>query len=136
MLEGLRRSPAATISRSMKQLGATVQEAALHFGVSVETVRRWLRAGAPCLSPGSVGPGHGALVDLAALERWRGQSRPESDRDVLPLVQTALHDVLRRDGGTGRPLWAELRVSPDAAASLLWAAYRRIAHALNSGVDV
>ena len=35
----------------------TVRAAALELAVSTETVRRWLREGAPCVKPGGHGPG-------------------------------------------------------------------------------
>jgi hypothetical protein len=51
------------------------------LGVKPDTVRAWLRRGAPCVEPGSNGPGKSAKVDVEALRRWRGRSA-----DDAPLV--------------------------------------------------
>jgi hypothetical protein len=58
-----------------------VPEAAAALGVRPDTLRSWIRHGAPVVQPGGTGPGEGALVDLEALRRWRGRSA-----DDAPLV--------------------------------------------------
>lgn len=118
---------------------ATVKQAAAHFRVSQETIRRWIREGAPCVSPGEVGRGHGALLDLDAVASWRASRLGVSQAggDPMEKVAMALVDVLRRDGGRGIPIHRELGVSDDAAIKILTHAQSRIERALGkSGTDV
>ena len=46
-------------------------EAARQLGKHPATLRRWVAAGAPCVSPGEPGRGRGAMVVVAHIERWR-----------------------------------------------------------------
>ena len=45
--------------------------AAKVLNVDVSTLRRWIRAGACTVRPGEPGRGHGAMVNVADLQRWR-----------------------------------------------------------------
>jgi hypothetical protein len=112
--------------------GVSIEQAAQHFGVHAETVRRWIRAGAPCLSPGQPGRGHGARLDLLAVARWRGATGDVPD-DVLLKVQGALLDVMRRDGGKGVPAHVEVGATREQAAAILTQAYARIQRMLSGG---
>jgi HK97 family phage major capsid protein len=48
---------------------SSLKQAGLALGKSPRTLRRWIARGAP--TAGSLGRGHGAQVDIAALQRWR-----------------------------------------------------------------
>ena len=112
---------------------SSIAEAAARFDVHEETVRRWIRAGCPCVSPGEVGRGHGARLDLNDVARWRAaRAGMKQTGDVMTKVETALLDVLRRDGGNGYPLPFELGLSQEQAARLLADAHARIARALQT----
>lgn len=67
-------------------------EAARELGRSPATLRRWIGEGAPCASPGGPGRGRGALVDVAALRRWRalGGAPAVQHEEWLALVAEAL----------------------------------------------
>lgn len=56
-------------------------KAADELGVKADTLRSWIRRGAPCMEPGGHGPGKSAKVNIEALRRWRGRSA-----DDAPLV--------------------------------------------------
>ena len=60
--------------------GLPVADAARELGVSVPTLRRWLRAGAPIAHRGRRGRGCAALVDPVAVASWR---RQEGGTDAL-----------------------------------------------------
>jgi len=104
--------------------------AARELRVSPATLRRWLRAGAPAMQPGSVGRGHGAMVCLADVQRWRrAQVAPAADPTddvLLDRVARALHDVFARDAGRGFPAHRELELRDRQAAALLVVAYHRL----------
>lgn len=117
---------------------ATVKQAAEHFRVSVETIRRWIREGCPCESVGEVGRGRGALLDLDAVASWRASRLGISIvGDPMERIAMALLDVLRRDGGRGVPIHRQLGVSDQAAVAILTHAQARIERALGkSGTNV
>jgi Helix-turn-helix domain len=115
--------------------GATVAEAAARFNVSPDTVRRWVRLGCPAIRPGEVGRTRGAVLDLDAVARWRA-SRAGVDsipNDLMERIETALLDVLRRDGGNGWPVTHDLGIEHSLATELLTHALRRIRRALEGG---
>ena len=90
----------------------TVRETAKQFGVHIGTVRRWIRAGCPCLQLGSVGRGHGAQLDPVEVQQWRvSQLIPtlaaQAEADVLKILATGMFDSLKRDGLMGQTLPAE-----------------------------
>ena len=58
-----------------------IKAAAAALNVQPDTVRGWIRRGAPVVQPGANGPGRGALVDLEAVRRWRARAA-----DDAPLV--------------------------------------------------
>lgn len=75
----------------------SVHEAALRFGVDVVTVRRWLKAGCPCVRRGHRGPGRCALVDLEQVALWRKRSTVVDGvtvEDALQRIASALCDAL------------------------------------------
>jgi hypothetical protein len=110
----------------------SLPEAARHFKVTPETIRRWIRAGCPCVSPGEVGRGHGARLNIGDVARWRAARAgvPAVPDDLMTRIETAIVDTLRRDGGNGRPVAADLGLSHEQAATLLTHAYSRIRRVL------
>jgi hypothetical protein len=102
-------------------------------GLSPQTVRRWIRNGAPCARRGRPGPGGETLVDPGALDAWRGLC--VSSSTLLETVATALWDVYFRDAGDGEPAWRSLGIERRRAATLLVLAYRRIARTIAPDVD-
>jgi len=108
---------------------------ALH--VSPQTLRRWLREGAPAAVPGAVGRGHGARVVAADLERWRrarfAPAEPTMDA-TLDHIATALHDVFARDAGRGFPAHRELELRDRQGAAFLVVVYHRL-HRELTGCD-
>jgi len=111
----------------------TITAAAHTLGIAGATLRRWIREdGCPCVSPGSAGRGHGAMVDPDAVKRWRAGGAGEAvaqgrETDVLERVAGALWDTLSRDGGEGVPVHRTLGIGRAQAAALLAIAYDRIA---------
>ncbi len=63
-------------------------DAARALGVRPGTLRKWIRRGAPVVEPGGNGPGQSALVDIAAIEAWRG--RKSDDAPLVRLDTSAL----------------------------------------------
>jgi hypothetical protein len=59
----------------------SINAAAAELRVQPDTVRVWIRRGAPVVQPGANGPGRGALVDIEKLRRWRARTA-----DDAPLV--------------------------------------------------
>lgn len=114
-----------------------LNRAAVALGVSAPTLRRWIRNGAPCTALGSVGRGHGSRVDVEAVRAWRlrslGAAAPPGD--LLQKIAAALGDVLRRDDGSGLPTHIRLKVHKDAAAELIFQAYRRVARVVDPQID-
>lgn len=77
-----------------------VPQAAKALGVHVQTLRRWLREGAPQARRGQRGRGGGALVDPAAVEAWRRQDGLQDALlaiagDAPEIVATAMHEAHR-----------------------------------------
>jgi hypothetical protein len=74
----------------------TVRDAAAALGVSVPTLRRLLRAGAPQAVQGRRGRGRRALIDVVAVRAWRAaQSGREGDfADVLRIVAGDVPKIL------------------------------------------
>ncbi len=61
-----------------------VTEAAKELGERPGTVRRWVREGCPCTSPGRRGRGHALTVDIEAVRQWReARERKDSGRAAL-----------------------------------------------------
>jgi hypothetical protein len=65
--------PATIGARVLAGLPAAARE----LRVSVPTLRRWLRAGAPVAHRGRRGRGGQALIDPAAVAAWRGSGKAE-----------------------------------------------------------
>jgi hypothetical protein len=72
------------------------------LGVTVPTLRRWIRAGAPLARRGRRGRGRQALVDVRAIEAWRASQAPTLAAAAagLPEVLAAVVEraVLEADG--------------------------------------
>src|SRR3990172_4874448 len=79
--------------------GITLREAAQTLRKSESTVRRWVQRGCPCVRPGEVGRGKGAIVNLNDVITWRGGGGvfQASDDERLEFLAGVLMDVLRRD---------------------------------------
>jgi hypothetical protein len=60
----------------------TVTAAAAALEVRPDTLRSWIRDGAPCVRQGGKGRGHGALVDPDRVRAWRDRVA-----DGAPLVR-------------------------------------------------
>lgn len=117
-------------------MSASVAQAAQHFRVSRETIRQWIRAGAPCVELGSVGRGHSARLNLDDVARWRAARlgvSADPGGDVMTRIEQALADVTRRDGGSGAPIHVQLGIDAERAATLLAHVHNRIARALKGG---
>lgn len=102
-----------------------IVEAAKALKKNPATLRKWIQQGAPCLEPGEVGRGHGAQVDLAALQRWRARklmlkTSERDDGEILVLLARSFGDALRRDGAHDRVDIAEAQ-----AAGFLALVYER-----------
>ena len=52
--------------------------AAAELEVAPDTLRNWIRRGAPCVRQGDKGPGRCALVDVGAVRAWRGRSAADA----------------------------------------------------------
>src|SRR5262252_3779684 len=55
----------------------------------------------------------GQRARCSALEGSTLGMVPDHRETLLPAIESAILDVLRRDGGNGRPVWAELGIGPD-----------------------
>lgn len=77
----------------------TINRAARELGKSASTVRRWVQRGCPCVRPGEVGRGKGAILNLQDVITWRGGGGvfQASDDERLEFLAGVLMDVLRRD---------------------------------------
>ena len=75
----------------------TVIDAAAELEVRPDTLRSWIRDGAPCVREGRKGPGRGALVDPDRVRAWRDRGAADG-----PLVRLD-------EGGIARGLLAALR---------------------------
>jgi hypothetical protein len=107
--------------------GVSVAEAARLLRKSPMTIRRYIKAGAPCLELGGVGRGHGARVDLDALQRWRANKAAPGvtlTQQAIRLDDMAesLWRVLRNDAAADK-----LGISERQAAGLLLLTYERLA---------
>lgn len=106
--------------------GVSVKEAARVLRKSPMTLRRWIKAGAPCVSLGEVGRGHGAIVDLDAIQRWRAAQVAPGLTDTAQAVQLdqlaeSLWRVLRSDEADRK-----VGISERQAAGLLLLAFERL----------
>ncbi len=102
--------------------------AARACGLSLSQARRDVVGGAPVVRRGSVGRGHGTLVDLDAYRRWR--NREFDSGRVMEAVAAALADTLKRDGGLGEPAHVSLGIRGRAAAAYLCCAWERLHRAV------
>lgn len=63
--------------------GLPIEQAAAELGVSVPTLRRWMRQGAPVAARGRRGRGHVALIDPAEVRAWQARRGPTDDAGQL-----------------------------------------------------
>lgn len=105
----------------MNPRDASLAEAALALGISVSTVRRNVREGAPCVSLGAAGRGKGSRVDIDKLRAWRGggETPQQNDQQVLAAAAKGFYAAFGRDApGHGRPAHAVLGLRDHGAAAL------------------
>lgn len=105
----------------------SLTQAASVLRKSPMTVRRWIKAGAPCVSLGEVGRGHGSRVDLDALQRWLAHRAAPGLTETAQAIQLdalaeSLWRVLRNDG-----VAEKVGISERQAAGLLLLVYERLA---------
>ena len=113
----------------MKSSVVTVDECAKALNVTSNTVRGWLREGAPRESDGRPGAGCAARVIVSKIAAWRARRFGVSDQshaEILANVAEGLDDVFRRDAGDGLPLHRSIGVSDAKVAAILVAAYQQI----------
>jgi hypothetical protein len=106
-----------------------IRQAAQALGKSPATIRRWISDGAPCARPGTAGRGRGALVEVAALERWREAGPAPDYREFLVKLEPLLSDYHR----SGDHKYIGLR--DDAARAYLQALYQYVADRLRDPDD-
>lgn len=112
----------------------SLKAAAAALGKSEATVRRWVQAGAPCASPGAAGRGKGALVDVAAIARWRSGTAEPGHAELLAKLSAALWNVFKRDAGLGDPGHIALGMRDYQAAAYLALVFERCARDLTGSV--
>jgi hypothetical protein len=105
----------------------SVIQAASVLQKSPMTVRRYIKAGAPCISLGEAGRGHGSRIDLDAFQHWlarRAAPGLTAKAEAVQLDQLAecLWRVLRSDQAAEK-----VGISERQAAGLLLLTYERLA---------
>ena len=90
---------------------ATAAAAAL--GVSLPTLKRWIRDGCPVARRGRRGRGGAALVDPDAVQAWRRAARGE---DALVELAGRLPEIV------GAAMAQAFRLAPDKRGSTAWVA--------------
>lgn len=110
---------------------ASVHEAAICFHRSTSQIRRWIADGAPVVRRGRGAKGHGALVNLAEIERWYHQRRRLKSAAERPahevfaqLGQWFLDAVKRGSSPTGAPIHEILSFQQRTAARYLVLVYK------------
>jgi hypothetical protein len=103
-----------------------LREAAIALQVKPDTLRSWIRDGAPCERQGGKGPGNCALVDPDRVRAWRDRGAADG-----PLVRLD-------EGGIARGLMAALRscsglgITQRQAAMVLAIAFEEIVRAITN----
>ena len=105
----------------------TVKQAAKVMRKSPMTLRRWIKAGAPCVRLGEVGRNHGTLIIIDEMQRWRAaQVAPglilAEQRIQLEHLAESLWRCLRSDA-----IAEKLGISEAQAAGALLLTYERLA---------
>ena len=79
--------------------GIRINKVARTLKKSPSTIRRWVQHGCPCVRPGEVGRGKGAILNLNDVITWRGggQAQKLSDDEHLAFIAGVLMDCFRRD---------------------------------------
>jgi MerR HTH family regulatory protein len=121
----------------------TIAAAAVELGVSTSTVRRWIREGAPCVSPGRAGRGNGARVHVATLRAWAGlgDSAEVAKRaaaiDAVPeLLARATWSIWLDEIAPGERAWQRFAIDARPAAALLAYTWYQLVLALRDHCDV
>src|SRR5580693_2208330 len=103
----------------------SLRVAAAALGVNECTVRRWVQQGAPCVRAGAPGRNCGALVDLAAMRRWRAERAGAEiavpgDSVIRETIARGLLAAFKRgNGGKTDPMWRQLGVNSSRAALII-----------------
>jgi hypothetical protein len=84
---------------------------------SRSTLIRQIQKGAPVAVPGRPGRGGATLVCVACLKAW--ERNGQLTAMPLDLLEVAMLNALRRDGGAGEPLHRTLGI-PDRKAAALY----------------
>lgn len=112
-----------------------INEAASLLEKNPATIRRWIAEGAPCVSPGEAGRGHGAVVDIDALLRWRHGVKQRDEAEMLKIIAAAMLDFFKRDSGIGEPAHRTIGIRDREAAALYVLLYEYIAQRNGHGAE-
>jgi len=100
----------------------SINQAAKKLKKTPSTVRRWVAKGCPCVRPGEVGRGKGAILNIPDVIAWRGggQVQKEGDAERLGFIADVLMDSLRRD-----KIHERIGITSKQTAGLLALVYER-----------
>lgn len=106
----------------------TLREAQRLLRICRSTLMRRIQRGAPVASPGRPGRGGTTLVCVACLKDWERKGKLRAM--PLEVLETAMLDALRRDGGAGEPIHRALGISTRKAAALYLRVFDYFHHGL------
>jgi len=103
------------------ETGVSLVEAARELGVSVSTIRRWIRDGAPTVSLGGPGRGKGSRVDVQELRAWLAGGTAQCDgAAALRSLEATIREVYAGEvEGMCLPAHALIGIEPIKAAAYL-----------------
>jgi hypothetical protein len=105
----------------------TLAAAAAELGVRADTVRGWIRNGAPVVRQGDKGPGRGALLDPDAVRAWRKRSA-----DDAPLVRLDEGSLARGLMAAFRACSGDIGITQRQLAAVLATAHNEIVRAMTN----